>query len=177
MKVSEVENKQTKEEKIKEEKSPVDSEKVRVYEIGFHLIPSLSEEEIADEVAGIKKAIEDADGMFITEGYPKMRNLEYTIEVPITMPKTRFDHAQFGWIKFEAGVEAPDVIKETLSRNNNIIRMIIVKTARENTLYGYKLRQKKEAEEAEEREVSSGSVEQEKVSDEEIDKSIEEIIV
>ena len=172
MKEAEAENKQ-----IEEESRAVDPERVRIYEIGFHFIPSLSEDEVAGEVAGIKKAIEDAGGMFITEGYPKMRNLEYTIEVPITMPKTRFDHALFGWIKFEADVEAPAAIKEALARNDNIIRMLIIKTVRENTLYGYKLKQKREGEEAEAREATSAPVEQKKVSDEEIDKSIEEIIV
>ena len=139
--------KETKEEQKEEEKTASKgAESFRVYEIGFHLIPSLSEEEIADEVNGIKKAIEDAGGIFITEGYPKMKSLEYTIEVPITMPKSRFSHTQFGWIKFEADAETPASIKDVLSRNNNIIRMIIIRTVRENTLYGYKLKQKKEAE-------------------------------
>ncbi len=151
-------------------------ERNRVYEIGFHLIPSLSEEEVSKEVVAIKKAIEDAGGVFIAEGYPKMRTLEYTIEVPITMPKSRFSHAQFGWIKFEAEPEAVSSIKKAVSGSENVIRMIIVKTVRDNTLYGYKLKQKKEAEERREEEAKKNS-ENFKVSDEEIDKSIDEIIV
>ncbi len=148
----------------------------RVYEIGFHLVPSLAEEEVAEEVNSIKKTIEDFGGIFLTEGYPKMQALEYTIEVPITMPKTRFNHSLFGWIKFEADGEAPVSIREKLSLNKNIVRMIIVKTVKENTLYGYKLKQKKEAEERREEEMKKNP-EETKVSDEEIDKSIEEIIV
>jgi ribosomal protein S6 len=139
-------------------------------------VPSLAEEEVAEEVNSIKKTIEDFGGIFLTEGYPKMQALEYTIEVPITMPKTRFNHSLFGWIKFEAEGEASLSIKEKLSLNKNIIRMILVKTVKENTLYGYKLKQKKEAEERREEEMKKISEETE-VSDEEIDKSIEEIIV
>ncbi len=151
-------------------------ENIRVYEIGFHLTPSLSEEEVVHEVNVIKKAIEDAGGIFLTEGYPKMRTLEYVIEVPITMPKSRFSHAQFGWIKFEANREAPSLIQESLLRSENIIRMIIIKTVKENTLYGYRLKQKKEAEERREEEARKKPKDF-KVSDEEIDKSIEEIVV
>ncbi|MGM0629379.1 MAG: 30S ribosomal protein S6 [Patescibacteria group bacterium] len=163
------------------EETEQSSEIFRIYEIGFHLIPSLSEDEIAEEVGNIKKIIEDAGGVYITEDYPKTTTLEYTIEVPITMPKSRFSHSQFGWIKFEANAEAPGILEEALSRNTNIIRMIIIKTVRENTLYGYKLKQKKEDEEKSDKESQTSSVEQkeegERVSDEEIDKSIEEIVV
>lgn len=151
-------------------------EGARVYEIGFHLVPSLSEEDVANEVNIIKKAIEDAGGLFLTEGYPKMRNLEYTIEVPITMPKSRFSHAHFGWIKFEADQKAPALIQDKLSRDENIIRMLIIKTVKENTLYGYRLKQKKAEEERKEEEARKRP-EDFKVSDEEIDKSIEDIIV
>lgn len=151
-------------------------ESSRVYEIGFHLVPSLSEEEIAEEVNVIKKTIEEFGGIFLTEGYPKMQALEYTIEVPITMPKTRFNHTQFGWIKFEATGEASLSIRESLAQNKNIIRTLIVKTVKENTLYGYKLKQKKEAEERREEEMKKNP-EKTEVSDEEIDKSIEEIVV
>lgn len=177
---TEAENEEVKEET--EEETEQNSENLRVYEIGFHLIPSLSEDEIAEEVSNMKKAIEDAGGVYITEGYPKTTKLEYTIEVPITMPKSRFTHSQFGWIKFEAGAEAPESIKEALSRNTNIIRMIIIKTVRENTLYGYKLKQKKEIEEKDDKKdvMSSPKEKKEdevKISDEEIDKSIEEIVV
>lgn len=154
----------------------VSEEKNRVYEIGFHLIPTMSEEEVAKEVNNIKNLIEKAGGVFMSEGYPKMRPLEYVIKVPISMPKARFSHAQFGWIKFEACVEAPLMIKEGLFRNENIIRLIIVKTSKENTFYGYKLKQKEEAEEKRKEEMSK-AIEDSKVSDEEIDKSIEEIIV
>lgn len=160
----------------KKEKKETKQENINVYEIGFHLTPSLSEEEVEKEVGFIKKVIEDAGGVFVSEGYPKMQNLEYTIVVPISMPKARFNVARFGWIKFEGTTEALEVINESLSRNDNILRMLVTKTTKENTLYGAKLKQKKEAEERREEEAKKAS-EAPKVSDEEIDKSIEDIIV
>lgn len=178
--MSEVDTKNNNDKEIEELEGS--EEEGRVYEIGFHLVPSLSEEEVAQEVGKLKDLIEDAGGEFIAEGYPKMRALEYTIEAPFAVPKERYNHAHFGWIKFEASPETPSAIKEALSRDENIIRMIIIKTVRENTLYGYKLKQKKEAEErreeeSEEKTTVEGEKEREKVSDEEIDKSIDEIIV
>ena len=157
-------------------------EDARVYEIGFHLVPSLSEDEVEKEVTSIKEVIEMAGGSFIAEGYPNMRALEYTIEVADAIPKTRYDHAQFGWIKFEGDPSLPDELYSQLSTDANIIRMLVIKTVRENTLYGPKLRQQKKEEEEREQAEDPGEdtdkgSDSSDASDEDIDKSIEELVI
>ena len=151
----------------------------RVYEVGFHLIPSLSEEEVAGEVSNIKRVIEDAGGEHFTEGYPKMRALTYTMEIPGSIPKQKYDHAHFGWIKFDATPDAAESVQAALSSSASVIRFLVTRTVRENTLYGYKLKQQRRVAEGtdQKKDGSESSGKSADVSEEEIDKSIEELIV
>jgi hypothetical protein len=48
--------------------------------------------------------------------------------------KTWFDTAYFGFIKFEMDPSEVESITPELSRNENIIRFMIIKTIRENTV-------------------------------------------
>ncbi len=58
-----------------------------------------------------------------------------------------YDTAYFGWIKFEAAPEAALEIKKAMDANEKVLRYLLIKTARENTLYGDKvLPQEKAAE-------------------------------
>ena len=44
-----------------------------------------------------------------------------------------YDHAFFGWIKFEASVEVAESLNESLKSDRNILRHIIFRTVREET--------------------------------------------
>lgn len=137
----------------------------QIYEIGFHIMPTVSEEKLGDEVAVIRSAIEKAEGMIVAEGFPQMRQLSYSMEKYIDTKKVRFDKAYFGWIKFEM---APDLIAEVkgvADIHESLLRYIIIKTVRENTL-----REVKERPIEEKKEKS-------KVSEDELNKSIEELVI
>ncbi len=49
-----------------------------------------------------------------------------------------YDTAYFGWIKYEAEPKAAAEIKKALDLSEKVLRYIIVKTIRENTIHGYK---------------------------------------
>ncbi len=149
-----------------------------VYEISFLLIPSLSESDVEVEVSKIRDVVEKSGGSIISDGSPKIRTLSYIMEMPHIIPKQKYDHAYFGWIKFESSRSTPDDIKKALFRSESVIRYIIVKTVKENTLFSSKVLRKEKDEDDKKKKSDKPVQESPKkdISDEEIDKSIEELI-
>lgn len=106
-----------------------------VYEIGFHLIPLvLPEDEVASQVSRIKSVIEQAGGETLSEEHPKLIELAYPISKKIKGRKEDFTSAYFGWIKFTAEPSAIGDIDEHVRDMEEVLRFIVVKTLRGNTL-------------------------------------------
>jgi ribosomal protein S6 len=113
--------------------------KATVYEVGFHIVPAVSPEKLSAEVDAIKAVLGKAGATIISEEAPKLRNLAYTITKVIGPARTKYDTAYFGWIKFEGPTETQVDIKTALDGNEKILRYLLIKTARENTLYAAKI--------------------------------------
>lgn len=114
-------------------------EKMHVYEVGYLVVPSLAENKLAEEVSAIRGLIEAAQGEIIAEDFPKLRPLAYTMERATETKKQKFTEGYFGWIKFELPVSAIKNITQDFDKRSSIIRHLIIKTVRENTLYTTKL--------------------------------------
>ncbi|MFA6446280.1 MAG: 30S ribosomal protein S6 [Candidatus Paceibacterota bacterium] len=115
------------------------NENVQVYEVGYHIIPTIAEENLASEVAAIKTMLEKQGAQFIAEEAPKSMTLAYTIERYFGAIKKKFHTAYFGWVKFEVSPSAMPAIKKALDSNESILRYLLIKTIRENTMYSDKL--------------------------------------
>lgn len=148
-------------------------EKKQVYEIGYHIVSSVAEENVASEVEAIKKLIGKAD--IIAEESPKLINLAYTIAKQVGGLRRKFDKAYFGWVKFETSSDEAAQIKKGLDANENILRYILIKTIRDNTLHGAKLLA---AEESAKKKTARKEEKEDKApaSEEEIDKAVDELI-
>ncbi|MDE2116923.1 MAG: 30S ribosomal protein S6 [Patescibacteria group bacterium] len=110
-----------------------------VYEVGYHIVPTVSPENLPREVDAVKAALEKVGATMIAEEAPKLRPLAYTMIQAVGSARHRFDTAHFGWIKFEAPREAVAELDKAMKANDKVLRYIIVKTVRENTLYGSKV--------------------------------------
>lgn len=118
-----------------------------VYEVGYHIVPAVSPEKLPAEVDAIKAVLSGNKAVTISEEAPKLRNLAYQMVKAIGPARHKYDTAYFGWIKFEAAPEAALEIKKAMDANEKVLRYLLIKTARENTLYGDKvLPQEKAAE-------------------------------
>jgi ribosomal protein S6 len=151
-------------------------ELMQVYELGFHIVPTIAEEKVANVFGDIKSLLEKNGAVFISEEYPKMRPLAYTMFKNEAGKNEKFNFSYFGWVKYELSKEATFEVKEKLEKNKEILRFLVIKTVRENTLYGHKL-SKKEGEKTETPVVGVIPEEIAIASEEEIDKSIEELVV
>ena len=107
----------------------------RIYEIGYHIIPTVKEEDIEKTVGEIRKVIELSveKTAFIAEGAPSLMKLAYPMSVREGEKYTEYDRGYFGWIKFEAPASIVAVLNNALKINPNILRFVIWKTVREDT--------------------------------------------
>lgn len=75
----------------------------RIYEIGFHIVSSIPEEKLPAEMTIIKDLLESVKATVISEEFPKLRALTYTMTKVVGPKHLKFDTAYFGWVKFEMG--------------------------------------------------------------------------
>lgn len=145
--------------------------RAKVYEVGFLLLPTIPEEHLTTEVENIKSVIAQHEGQFITEDFPKLRPLAYAMTKHTTGSNQKFDTAYFGWVKFEAAPGVIPMVKETLDKNANILRFMIISTVRENTMFTQKAIFRPSEDAVAEKEGG------EKMSEEEMEKTIENLVV
>lgn len=161
----------------------------RVYELGYHLVPTIAEEQIPAAAGAVRGMIERISGSIIAEETPVFIDLAYQIVKTVDHKNKRFDDAYFGFIKFEADPEGITKLEEELKGDISVLRYIVVKTLKENTFLSKKFPSSKAKEREEEivaPEASETTVAPEATGEEpkapemvnpdELDKAIDELV-
>lgn len=107
----------------------------RVYEVSFWLVPTISESELPAHADRLKKVISNAQGEFISEEAPYMREMTYQMVRVIDNVNKRFNEGYFGWVKFRALPQNTIGIKNAFEKDLTVIRSLLVETVEENTTY------------------------------------------
>ncbi len=152
-----------------------DPELYDVYELGYHILPTVSEGDLPAKLDELRKLISDFEGEFIMEGEPELIDLAYTMIVPRGGHNDKYDKAYFGWIKFRAPkAKLPELQKE-LKLNQDLLRFILFKTAEEDTRAQIKIHELKEVKNDESIEKKTDNEAQGELKENELEKSLEEI--
>lgn len=106
----------------------------RVYEVGYLLVPSIPEEEISVVYGNLKELISSLKGQAISDEMPAMINLAYTMQKTVQNVRNKYNTAYFGWMKFYMDGDMVLELKKKLDLDANIIRFLIIKTVKENTI-------------------------------------------
>jgi len=146
-----------------------------VYEVGFHLLPNMDESNVPTEALKIKSIIEENEGVIISDEIPKMIPLAYDISKVIDTKRQKFNKAYFGWVKFEMDPSKILNVKTKVENLANVLRFIIVKTVKEDTMHTHKIPMFRKENAKEEK--GEDVADKPKVSEAEIDKSIDELII
>jgi len=144
-----------------------------VYEVGFLLVPEITEEKLPEAFGNLKDAIVSSGAVAISEDFPKLMTLAYTMEKTLNNKIERFKEGYFGWIKFELSQDRVKGLEAMLRLREDVIRFLLVSTVRENTIaskrgFGVRRRSKDELKE-------KGDAPE--MSKEEIDREIEALVV
>ncbi len=101
-----------------------------VYEVGFHIVPTVGEDGVGAVVESIRKILGDAE--IITEGFPRKITLAYQVERATQGKREKYTESYFGHIKFATLREALPAIQTALQALEPVLRFLIVETVRED---------------------------------------------
>ena len=107
-----------------------------VYEIGFHIVPTVGEEGVSAVVESIRKELGDAE--IISEGFPKKITLAYQVDLPAGRQgadagkREKYTESYFGHIKFAMQREGITAFTEAMRVMQPILRFLIIETVRED---------------------------------------------
>jgi len=169
-----------------EEKNPTfDGGEASVYEIGYHIISSLHEEDTLAFATTLRSMVEKEGGTFVSEELGKPMTLAYDIVTAFGGKKQKYSESRFGWFKCTLPQKAVLKIKTALFAEQKLIRFCVFKTVREDTRAGKRIarevperapRTPLEPLKIERRIPIAKEAPRQTLSDEEIDKTIEELI-
>lgn len=111
-------------------------ERLKVYELGFHFVPTLSEDDVTVKFSELKSFVEKLGGEFISEDAPQPIRLAYEIAKTIKTEKKWFQDAYFGWVKFTLAPEDVVALEKQVKGFDPILRYLLITTVRENTVIG-----------------------------------------
>lgn len=106
----------------------------RVYELGYLLVPTIAGEDSSRVATELKDLVASFGGDFISEDMPKMIQLAYPMLKVISNVRNKFDTGYFGWVKFTMDPEKVLELKKKLDFDVNVIRFLLIKTVKENTM-------------------------------------------
>lgn len=147
------------------------------YELGYHLVPTLSDDELALRVQELRKLIEKAGGIILHEGFPERFSLAYSVRKSIQGTYHTFDDSFFGWIKFEDKPEQQAILKEALDHMNDCVRFLLVKTNKDAYVPTPPKMVEREKESPESKGIGAAGAHTKDVSEEEIAKAVDELVL
>ncbi len=103
-----------------------------LYEIGFHVVPTVDEAKLAEVMADLRSEIVKAGGEIISGAEPVKMTLSYVIERAATGKREKYPEAYFGWVRFvvedRGGIQA---LENFLQNKKEILRFLFIKTVHE----------------------------------------------
>jgi len=101
-----------------------------VYEVGFHIVPTIPEDGVAAVVEKVRQALGSAE--IINEQFPQKIALAYTVERANVGRREKYNDAYFGFIKFATEREAVPALEASLRGMRDILRFLLIETVRED---------------------------------------------
>jgi ribosomal protein S6 len=111
---------------MSKEKTVESNENKGLYELAFHLIPTLGDDNVGKVFDEITKLVEKFNGKIVSKSEPTLLNLEYTMEVNVDSKKVKYNTAYFAWVIFEGG-DVQELHTE-LEAMTDVLRHLLVKT-------------------------------------------------
>ena len=109
-----------------------DHKEAQVYELGYLVLPSIAEENLADVVSTLQGIVKKSGGVEIASEDPLKFDLAYTMSKVVGARKYVVNEAYIGWMKFEVEPSVVDSIKSDVEKLDEILRCLLIKAPRES---------------------------------------------
>jgi len=127
-----------------------EKEEMIVYEIGYLILPSISEDNLSSVTNAIRKVITTEGGTEIDAEEPVKESLAYSMSKTVGASRYVLSDAYLGWIKFEVDRSKAPAIKVGVEKIEEVLRFLLIKAPRETTFTFAKAREAMETKEDEE---------------------------
>ena len=110
----------------------------KVYEVSFHLIPTMDADGALVAFERVKKVVSER-GKVLSEEHPVLRDLAYTIRHTVRQRDgtyDRYDEAHFCSVKFSAPRDSVKQVEQVLSGDDEVLRFLLLETSAEDTRLG-----------------------------------------
>ncbi len=105
-----------------------------VYEVGFHVVPTVAEDVVSEIVEKIRKELAKGGAEIIAEQMPQKMTLAYVVERSDSGKREKHGEAYFGWVKFATERENITALESVLRGTRDILRYLLVETVREEAV-------------------------------------------
>ena len=158
----------TEERDMREEESDADHAEPRVYELGFHVDPELSQEEAKKTYQGIRDTVENV-GTLVAEGMPEKIQLAYTVSRMEHGGRRDFDGSYFCWIAYETNGEGHEKVAAAARAETRIFRFLDIRTTKEEAKHSAEMHEMML------QAADKAGTEEEQVSETELDAALKEV--
>src|SRR6266567_2661464 len=91
------------------------NDRLSVYEIGYLVASSITEDKIPAEADAVKGILTKAGASIIADEMPHWQDLAYTMRrKTVSGSYEKYDAAYFGWVKFELGSDIIEAVKKSV---------------------------------------------------------------
>ncbi len=111
------------------EADQVKDREAQVYEVGYHLLPTLSESEVEAAVKDMRSFLSKEGAQFVGEKMPEKVDLAYAIERRTEGKYQSVRSAYFGWVAFSLAPGVTATVKKFMDTNPSVLRYILVTTS------------------------------------------------
>lgn len=155
-----------------------ESSEPRLYELGYHIVPTVPEEGVGEEMSKLKDIVERHGGVFAGEEMPRSMQLAYPMSKVVNNKKSTYNTAWFGWMRFQVTPVEAEALYGELKQYETILRFILMKVEQEKKRDApKKMKFLSNREEKKEDDTATKEKQETKMTDEELDKTIDELVV
>ena len=108
-----------------------DPDELAIYELGYLLMPTIAEEDVAGVVTSIKDVLAGQGGSGFLDGFPTKRSLAYEMRRETAGGRTRVNQGYFGWVKFQCARARVEALAQELKKDERIVRFLFVHAPKE----------------------------------------------
>lgn len=157
-----------------EKDTTIEEKELKAYEIGFLLSPVVAEEVLNDTInEELVSLIEEHGGKVQSRTAPEMKTLAYTVTHSVGNERSKYKNAYFGALVFEMSPDQVASLSEALKTSEKVIRTLITIFEKEDKPAP---RSESASKKVEEKTAKEDEKATEPVSEEEIDKKIDDLL-
>src|SRR4051812_5177974 len=105
-----------------------------IYELSYIILPNLDEAQALAQVDTMKAMVKSTGAALISDENPVLIDLAYSMTKVVGVVRHKVSSGHFGWMKFEMPQSNIGDVKKAMDANDTVLRYLIIKTVRENTL-------------------------------------------